>query len=184
MLDVVTTVLAQRGYQQTRFTDVSEASGVAVSTLQGYFGSRDDMLIEAIQRSTDHEVATMERMSQEVADPWQRLVTLVERGIATPVPVWRMLMEFWTTAAHDEELRQHSVALQARYRQPFVDAITHGRDTGMFTPHHDPAAVVDVLVAALDGLLFPRVLGQPRPDTDPFRDVLLDQLATTLEVRS
>ena len=48
MLDQVVAVLADRGYAGTRFSDVSEASGVAVSTLQGYFGSREDMLIEAL----------------------------------------------------------------------------------------------------------------------------------------
>jgi AcrR family transcriptional regulator len=183
VLDVVTDVLAQRGYQQARFKDVSAASGVAVSTLQGYFGSREDMLIEAIQRSTEAEVAAMEQASLEISDHWQRLVALVDRGIETPVPVWRMLMEFWTAAAHDEELRQHSVTLQARYRHPFEDAIQRGRAAGVFSPRHDPAAVVDVVIAALDGLLYPRVLAQARPRADEFRSVLLDQLAMTLGVQ-
>ncbi|NDL58303.1 TetR/AcrR family transcriptional regulator [Phytoactinopolyspora mesophila] len=184
VLDIVVEVLARRGYQQTRFKDVSEASSVAVSTLQGYFGSREDMLIEALHRATEREVATMERESRDIDDPWQRLVWLIDRGISTPVPVWRMLMEFWTAAAHDAELRRNSLDLQARYRQPLTAAIEHGRDKGDFTLRHEPAAVVDVVVAALDGLLYPRVLEQPRPDSDGFRHVLLDQLASTLGVRS
>lgn len=55
-LDAVAQILAVRGYEDTRFADVSAASGVAISTLQMYFGSCEDMLIEAMRRSTDEEV--------------------------------------------------------------------------------------------------------------------------------
>ncbi len=177
-------VLTQRGYERTRFQDVAAASGLAISTLQGYFGSRVDMLVEALRRSTDGEVSTMQALAAEHDDPWQRLVVLVDRGLRTPVPVWRMLMEFWCAAAHDEELREHSVDLQRRYRQPFTDAIEQGIDRGRFTPAHDPESIVDATVATLDGLLFPRVLAQPRPDHDGVRAVLLGQLSGTLGVRS
>jgi AcrR family transcriptional regulator len=91
-------------------------SGVAISTLQTYFGSREDMLVEALIAFTDAETAAMRDQIEQVDDPWERLLLLLDRGLETPVPVWRMLMEFWTTAAHDEELRQHSLAVQERYR--------------------------------------------------------------------
>ena len=63
VLDQVAAVLADRGYAGTRFVDVSEASGVAVSTLQGYFGSREDMLIEALERATSVAVAAMDELA-------------------------------------------------------------------------------------------------------------------------
>lgn len=89
-------------------------------------------------------------------------------------------MEFWTAAAHDDELRQHSLDLQARYREPFESTLAQGEATGEFTLRHEVSAVVDVLIASLDGLLFPRMLAQPRPSLDDFRAVLLDQLAATV----
>src|SRR5262245_6101025 len=48
VLEIAAKVLAERGYENTRYADVSMASGVAVSTLQNYFGSREDMLIETM----------------------------------------------------------------------------------------------------------------------------------------
>ena len=99
VLDQVATVLAERGYAGTRFVDVSEASGVAVSTLQGYFGSREDMLIEAFERATSVAVAAMDEFAAQFDDPWQQLVAMVDRGLSTDVVTWRMLMEFWTAAA-------------------------------------------------------------------------------------
>ncbi|WP_165436464.1 TetR/AcrR family transcriptional regulator [Amycolatopsis suaedae] len=182
ILAVAAEVLAERGYAATRFSDVARASGVAVGTLQGYFGTRDDMLVEALRRSTDLEVAAMEQVGAELTGPWDRLCALIARGAATPVPVWRMLMEFWAAAAHDEELREHSLRLQARYRAPFLDVLAHGMDSGAFSSRRSVDEVTDVVVAALDGLLFPAVLRHDRPDPGGFAAVLTDMLAATLEV--
>jgi AcrR family transcriptional regulator len=53
MLDAAVEVLAERGYERSRFADVAAATEVAISTLQSYFGSREDMLIEALFRASD-----------------------------------------------------------------------------------------------------------------------------------
>lgn len=175
-------VLVEHGYQQTRFRDVAEVSGVAISTLQTYFGSREDMLVEALRTATDGETSAMRHEVAQVADPWDRLLLLVDRGLETPAPVWRMLMEFWTAAAHDEELREHSVSLQQRYREPFETVLREGVDSGAFRTAHDAEALADLIVACLDGLLYPRVLAHPRPVPAALRTVLLDQLQHALGV--
>lgn len=185
MLRAVLDIVSDRGYQATRFQDVAASTGLAVSTLQGYFGSRADMVVEAMMTGTDDEVSAMQKAARESADPWQQLVILVDRGLRTPIPIWRVLMEFWCAAAHDEELRQHSITLQRKYRQPFLDAITGGIECGRFQPTHAPDAIADATIATLDGLLFPYVLRQPHPgDSVEVRAVILDQLAHTLGARS
>lgn len=182
VLDVVVDVLIARGYEHARFRDVSEASGVAISTLQGYFGSREDMLVEALRRATSGEVGEMERLLEGVEDPWQQLVTLVDRGLSTPLPVWRMLMEFWTAAAHDDELCEHAAWLARRYREPFAATMQRGIDAGTFAPRHDPAAIIDVAVATMDGRLYPLVLDHRDSSDAAYREVVLAQLAGALEV--
>ena len=92
VLDQVISTMAVRGYSGTRYADISEASGIAVSTLQGYFGSREDMLIEAFQRATSVAVEAMREFTAQFDDPWKQLVAMVDRGLATVVPTWRMLM--------------------------------------------------------------------------------------------
>lgn len=180
VLDQVVAVLADRGYAGTRFSDVSESSGVAVSTLQGYFGSREDMLIEALGRATSVAVAGMHEMAAQIDDPWQQLVAMVDRGLTTNVVTWRMLMEFWTAAAHDAELQQYAAALAEQYREPFMDAVRRGIASGAFTPRFDPAAIVEVAVANIVGLLYPVVLGHLAPQDTDYRDVVLAQLAFSL----
>ncbi|MGO3829900.1 COG1309: Transcriptional regulator [Microbacterium esteraromaticum] len=180
VLGQVVEVLADRGFAGTRFIDVAEASGVAVSTLQGYFGSREDMLIEALAGATSGEVAALHELAARFDDPWQKMVALVDRGLSTSVATWRMLMEFWTAAAHDSELHKHAAALAEQYREPFTDAVRRGVDGGSFTPRFETSVIVDVVVATMDGLLYPVVLGYRGSDDMDYRDVVLAQLAFVL----
>lgn len=137
VLEQVVEVLSGRGYAAMRFADVSQASGVAVSTLQGYFESREDMLIEALQGAISGEVKALVELASGFEDRWQQLGALVGLGPSTPVPTWRMLMEFWTGAAHDTELRAHAAALAEQYRQPFVEAVERGVEAGSFSPQFE-----------------------------------------------
>lgn len=181
VLEQVVAVLAERGYAGTRFSDVSEASGVAVSTLQGYFGSREDMLIEALRRVTSVAVADMDDFAARFDDdPWQQLVAMVDRGVSKDLATWRVLMEFWTAAAHDAELQEHAAELAKRYREPFADAVRRGIESGAFTPRFDTAAVIEVVVANIVGLLYPVVLGHLTPQDTDYRDVVLAQLGFAL----
>ena len=182
VLGHVVTVLADRGYAGTRFADVAGASGVAVSTLQGYFGSREDMLVEAMRHSTSLAVADMQAFAARFPDPWDQLVAMIDRGLLTDTPVWRMLMEFWTAAAHDPELQDLAGVLAQRYREPFVAAVARGTDAGTFAPRFDHEAIVEVAVASIVGLLYPVVLGHLAPRPEDYRQVLLSQLAHALAI--
>ncbi|MEU8901601.1 TetR/AcrR family transcriptional regulator [Nocardia sp. NPDC048505] len=181
VLDQVVTVLAERGYAGTRFVDVSEASGVAVSTLQGYFGSREDMLIEALRRVTSIAVVAMRELAAQFDDPWQQLVAMVDRGLGTDIGTWRVLMEFWTAAAHDAELQEHAATLAGQYREPFLDAVRRGIESGDFTPRFDPVAIVEAAVAAIVGQLYPVVLGHRIEGELDYREIVLAQLAFALD---
>ncbi|WP_422737891.1 TetR/AcrR family transcriptional regulator [Micromonospora sp. WMMD729] len=176
-------VLASRGYENTRFADVSAAGGVAISTLQTYFGSREDMIIEAMRVFTDREVAALQAVSVAETDPWRRLVALTDRSLHNSASERRILVEFWRSAMRDDELRDHSAEVLARYRAPFLAAVREGAERGAFTLTHDADAVTDFLLAALAGLIVSRVQHHATPSPANFRDVLLTQLRLMLGVQ-
>jgi AcrR family transcriptional regulator len=180
VLEAVAGVLAARGFENTRFTDVSVASGVAISTLQNYFGSREDMIIEAIEVFTDREVAAMAAAATAEADPWRRLVALVDRSLHNSESTRQILVEFWRSAMRDDDLRDYSAEVQRRYRAPFLAAVREGGERGEFMLTHDAETVTDFLLSALAGLIVYRVQQQPRPSPAEFRDVLLGQLRLML----
>src|ERR1700733_10436468 len=108
VLETVADVLAERGYEKTRFTDVATASGAAVSTLQSYFGSREDMLIESMRHATDLEVLALEALADSDVDPWNRLIAMIDRNLNSPIRDHRLLIEFWRASMRDAELREHA----------------------------------------------------------------------------
>ncbi|MEU4537392.1 TetR/AcrR family transcriptional regulator [Streptosporangium sp. NPDC023825] len=174
-------VLAERGYENTRFADVSAASGVAISTLQNYFGSREDMVIEAMGLSVDREVAALEAVAAAERDPWERLVAMIDRSLNNSDRTRRMLVEFWRSAMRDDELRAYSTEVQQRYRAPFLAAVREGGEQGGFTLVHGPDDVTDFLISALIGVIVFRVLRHPAPPAPAdFRGVLLSQLRLML----
>lgn len=182
VLDHVVSVLTERGYDRTRFTDVAKVAGVAVSTLQFYFGSRDDMLVEALHRSCAREVVRLAAIKPD-APPWERLVALVEHSLdPADVDIWRMLIEFWYASMHDEELRQQSDKLQYDWSRPFADAITRGVELGDFQVDN-VENMVTFLVGILDGLMLPQVLKHGYYDVEGVKAVVLDVLAKALGVR-
>jgi AcrR family transcriptional regulator len=163
-------VLAERGYENARFADVAQASGAAISTLQNYFGSREDMLIEAMRHATEVEVAALEAVAVAETDPWNRLVAMIDRNLNTPVRNHQLLMEFWRSGSRDKELRDYGEEGWFSYRAPFLATVIEGRDAGAFA----------LLFATLVGAMVPRVLRFPRPSADRFRTALLRQVAEML----
>ncbi|GAA1864172.1 TetR/AcrR family transcriptional regulator [Asanoa iriomotensis] len=182
VLDAVADVLAARGYENTRFTDVSTASGVAISTLQNYFGSREDMVIEAMEAFTDQEVVALEAVAAAEPDPWRRLVAMADRSLHNSERTRQILVEFWRSAMRDDDLRDYSTEVAARYRAPFLAAVREGVARGAFKPAHSAEAVTDLLLSALAGLIVARVQQQPMPSPVEFREVLTAQLRLMLGV--
>jgi AcrR family transcriptional regulator len=173
-------VLAERGYENARFTDVARASGTAISTLQNYFGSREDMLVEAMRHATEVEVAAFEAAADAESDPWNRLVAMIDRNLNTPVSNHQLLIEFWRSGIRDQELRDYGEEGWLRYRAPFLRTVIEGRDAGVFTPVIPPEDIVDLLFGTLVGAMIPRVLRFAGPSADRFRTALLRQIAEML----
>ncbi|WP_089213893.1 TetR/AcrR family transcriptional regulator [Streptosporangium subroseum] len=180
VLEAVIIVLAERGYENTRFADVSTASGVAISTLQNYFGSREDMVIEAMQLSADREVAVLETAATTELDPWERLVAMIDRSMGLSDHDRQMLVEFWRSAMRDDELREYSMEMQMRYRAPFLAALREGSEQGAFRLTHEPDDVADFVLSVLAGAIISRALHHSTPSPAGFRGVLLSQLRLML----
>ena len=73
VLEAACRVIADRGADATRFADVAAESGVPVSTLQYYFGSREDLLVAAFRHASSTEIAALEAEVAGIDDPWEQL---------------------------------------------------------------------------------------------------------------
>lgn len=161
ILRAAANVIAERGAEATRFIDVSEASGVPVSTLQYYFGNREDLLHAAFGHVAEEELEAMTAALRDSDDPWEQLRRLLRIGVAQGDridPVWRTWVEYWRTAIRDDDVREDARAVYRRWRGLVEQVVRSGVESGRFRSDVDPALAAFQLTALVDGIAVPIVL--------------------------
>lgn len=160
-------VIAARGVEATRFSDVSAASGVPVSTLQYYFGNREDMIVASLRHVGAAEIAHLERTLDGVGDAssWQQLLGLIRVGVAqdatSPDHTWRLWVELWRSALRDDELRANALEVAGRWRELLVSVIERGQRAGEFRQDVSAVTVAHQTMCLVDGVGIPAALADP-----------------------
>lgn len=184
VLSAAARVIAERGAEATRFADVSAAAGVPVSSLQYYFGSREDMLVAAFRHSSQTALDDLRGSLALVESPWARIETVVETALrdfgheaGEPGRLW---VESWRFALRDPELREEVLADNAAWRALIADAVRAGQVLGDFAGHVDPDQVAVQAVALFDGIGLPVALGDPAVPAEQAAGLVLDACATLI----
>ena len=165
VLEAACRVIAERGADATRFADVAAESGVPVSTLQYYFGSREDLLVAAFRHESSAEIAALETDVAAIADPWEQL----ERIIATSLTGYepgapeggRLWIESWHFGIRDAEMRADALRDNTAWRGLVARVVRRGIELGTFGTAYDPDKVAVLTIAAADGLGIPLSLADP-----------------------
>jgi AcrR family transcriptional regulator len=165
VLEAAGRVIADRGADATRFTDVAAESAVPVSTLQYYFGSREDLLVAAFRHASGTEIAALEAELAELSDPWDRLARIVARAIggyqAESAGAGRLWIESWHFGIRDAEMRADALRDYAAWRRLVADAVRAGIDSGGFSARQAPERIAVLTIALVDGVGIPLALGDP-----------------------
>ena len=177
VLEAAGRVIAERGADATRFADVAAESGVPVSTLQYYFGSREDLLVAAFRQASGAEIAALETEIAALGDPWQQLAHIVARAVAgyedPATGSGRLWIESWHFGIRDAEMRADTVRDYDAWRRLVADVVRRGGQAGRFVPRLDPERIAVLTIALVDGVGIPLALGDPEITTDgAVRDVL------------
>lgn len=152
-------VIAERGAEATRFADVAEVSGVPVSTLQYYFGNREDLLVAAFRHAAARDLEAV-REGMPATGAWERLLHVAEH-IAGTGAGWRVWVESWRWALRDEEWRQEFLRDYAAWRALLAQVIEEGTAEGVFRAQAGPGELASQVLALLDGLGMPIALADP-----------------------
>jgi AcrR family transcriptional regulator len=175
VLEAAGRVIAERGADATRFADVAAESGVPVSTLQYYFGSREDLLVAAFRHASGTEIAALEADLAAIGDPWQQLSHIVASalrgyrpgtgpdageaaGAAGPGRLW---IESWHFGIRDAEMRADALRDYGAWRQLVADVVRRGTEAGRFAPRLSPEQVAVLAIALVDGVGIPLALDDP-----------------------
>jgi len=165
VLEAACRVIAERGADATRFADVAAESGVPVSTLQYYFGSREDLLVAAFRHASSAEIAALEADVAAISDPWQQLETIIVRSLTGYQPDapegGRLWIESWHFGIRDAEMRADALRDNTAWRQLVAEVVRHGIERGTFGHRYDPDKVAVLTIAATDGMGIPLSLADP-----------------------
>jgi AcrR family transcriptional regulator len=177
VLEAAVRVIAVRGAEATRFADVATESGVPVSTLQYYFGSREDLLVAAFRHASGTEIAALQAELADLDDPWEQLTCIVTRALAgyqaDEAGSGRLWIESWHFGIRDAEMRGDALGDYAAWRRLVAAAVRAGTAAGRFAGRHSPERVAVLAIALVDGVGIPLALGDPEiTATGAIEDVL------------
>ena len=165
VLEAACRVIADRGADATRFADVAAESGVPVSTLQYYFGSREDLLVAAFRHASSAEMAALEGDVATISDPWEQLERIIVTSLTGYQPDepqgGRLWIESWHFGIRDAEMRADALRDNTAWRRLVAEVVRRGIESGTFNDKYDPDTIAVLTIAAADGMGIPLSLADP-----------------------
>lgn len=156
ILDAASEVMIFRGYGSTRYSDVAEASGVPVASLQHHFPTLELLRREALRNKVRAELTSLAEQVALIADPWERvyhiIVTSISLNPARRRGGWVLWLEYYRAAAHDLQLAEDSREVRAMWLRLIADCISEGMEAGRFRPEGTAQEAATELHGLIDGL--------------------------------
>ena len=174
MLRAATELICERGFSETRISDVAKRSGVSSALVIYYFGTRDRLLVDALRFSEEAFYEAAEAMLAEVSSVRERISLLIEW---TCIPsrdgeipgAWGLWFDLWVQAFRHEEVKAGRVERDARWRRMIVDAIESDDVRGTV----DPSMFALEFAALLDGLSIQGALDDPEVNSKVAYDIAM-----------
>ncbi|MBO9531993.1 MAG: TetR family transcriptional regulator [Solirubrobacteraceae bacterium] len=162
-LDATWRVIANRGLDRTRYQDIAEESGVAVSTLQHTFGRLDEILAAGLRRAEELDTAFLDDLpTGDDATAWERITAFVLGTLAVPLPSgpavetnmasWLVWVERWRAAARENDAAERLQATYDRWWATVEQIITDGQRDGSFSSELPAREIAIAINAVLDGV--------------------------------
>jgi AcrR family transcriptional regulator len=154
MLHAALEVIVERGYPETRITDVAERAGASPALVIYYFKTRDHLLTEALRYSEDgwYETATRRIEAIETsAGQLEEFVAMMclpeQEGGAEDS--WLLWLDLWAQSPHNPAVAAIRQKIDERWRETIRTLVLTGQEAGEFA-----AVDADDFAVALSALLY------------------------------
>lgn len=191
MLAAALEVIAERGFPETRISDVAERAGVSSALVIYYFKTKDNLLAEAMRHSEDAWYAEMARRMARIPSAAGRLEEVVAMtclpGSDAPLEEsWALWLDLWAQALRDPAVGAVRQEFDEHFRGTIREIIRSGIEAGEFVEVDADDFAVGYS-ALLDGLAIQIALEDPvvgpRRAFDLAMRVAADQLGFTRPTR-
>jgi AcrR family transcriptional regulator len=166
MLQAALEVIVERGYPDTRITDVAERAGASPALVIYYFKTRDHLLTEALRYSEDAWYAAGARRMAAIGSAAGRLeeivaMTCLPEEDTEAKSSWLLWLDLWAQSARNPGVAAVRQKFDERWRDMIRSLVQAGQEAGEFaTVDADDFAVT--LSALLDGFAVMIALDDPQ----------------------
>jgi AcrR family transcriptional regulator len=180
IIDAMRRSVARRGTTGSTFDHVSREAGVSRGLLHYYFGTKEQLLVEAVRRDAELRIERLEeRLSTATtADDFIDLMAEnLQETLREDPDFVTLVFELFTLARRNEDIAVEYAALTRRTREQLARMLAAAQEQGILRLHAEPEAVAESLFSLGDGLAL-RML------TEPDRDFTLTIRAGITAVRA
>ena len=178
MLAAAATLIAERGFSETRIADVAERVGASPALVIYYFKTKDSLLTEALRWSERFFYSETEEMLRSTKSLRERIETLVEWVLVPDKQTeltgdWGLWFDLWAQAFRHPEVKKDRAELDAQWRD-LISRVVQGAVEAGEVADVDVDAFSIMWCSLLDGLVVQVALGDPVVTVERARAVARD----------
>ena len=158
--------VAQHGTAGSTFERVAREAGVSRGLLHYYFGTKEQLLAEAVRRDCQLRLERLEQqlVGAQTADDFIGLmVQHLQDAIREDPDFITLLFELFTLSRRNDEIATEYANLMRTMREQVAGMLTVAQDEGVLRLHADPEAIAEILFSLGDGFAL-RMLTEPDRD--------------------
>jgi len=166
IIDAMRGSVAKRGTAASTFDLVSREAGVSRGLLHYYFGTKEQLLAEAVRRDCELRLERLERQlsTASTADDFIDLMAQNLYDTVREEPDFvTLVFELFTLSRRNEDIAEEYAGLMRSSREHVAKMLDAAQREGVLRLHAEPEAVAEVLFSLGDGLAL-RLLTEPARD--------------------
>jgi AcrR family transcriptional regulator len=158
--------VARRGAAGSTFDHVSREAGVSRGLLHYYFGTKEQLLVEAARRDCDQRIEVLEQRlaGAQTADDFVALLAKnLEETIREDPDFVTLVFELFTLSRRNADIAVEYARLVSLTRERLASVLAAAQEEGVLRLHAQPDAVADILFSIGDGFAL-RMIAEPERD--------------------
>jgi AcrR family transcriptional regulator len=158
--------VAQRGTAASTFDHVSREAGVSRGLLHYYFGTKEQLLVEAVRRDCELRMEHLERQlagAQTAEDFIDLMAQNLKQTVRGEPDFVTLVFELFTLSRRNADIAVAYADLMRRTREQVAGMLAVAQREGIIDLHAQPEAVAEILFSLGDGLAL-RMLSEPDRD--------------------
>jgi AcrR family transcriptional regulator len=158
--------VARRGSAGSTFDHVAREAGVSRGLLHYYFGTKEQLLLEAVRRVCEVRMEMLERQlagAQSADDFIGLMAKNLQETVRDDPDFVTLVFELFTLSRRNTDIALEYAELLRRTREQVAGMLAGAQREGVLRLHAEPEAVAEILFSLGDGFAL-RMLAEPQRD--------------------